>query len=63
MRDRGVQQHDHGRDVLDVDLVRDHFVAQADHDRGNERQAVLALVDDQDTQMVWPVARGSTLRI
>ena len=39
-------------DVRDVDLARDHLVSERDHDRSDERQAVLALVGDQDAQMI-----------
>ena len=38
-------------DVRDVDLARDHLVAEPHDDRSDERQAVLALVGDQDAQM------------
>ena len=38
----------HRADVVDVDLAGDHLVAQGDHDRCDEREAVFALVSDQD---------------
>lgn len=44
-----------GADVLDVDLTGDHVVAEGDDDRVDEREAVLALVGDQN---VWLVDRG-----
>ena len=39
-------------DVLDVDLTSDHFVSQRDHDRSDQSGAILALVSDQDAQML-----------
>jgi hypothetical protein len=42
----------HGADVVDLDLARDDLVSQGDHDRCDERQAILALVGDQDAQML-----------
>ena len=47
----------HGADVFDLDLARDHLVSERDHDRGDEREAVLALVGDQDAQMVGAVGQ------
>jgi hypothetical protein len=37
-----------GADVGDVDLARDHVVSQTHHDRRHKRQAIPALVGDQD---------------
>ena len=51
-RDVGSLPGGHGADVFDVDLARDHLVAKSDHDRRHQRQAVLALVCDQDAQML-----------
>src|SRR5580704_6469377 len=49
----------HGPDVLDFDLPRNHLVTESDHDWGNDRKAILALVGDQDTQMIGlAVAHG-----
>jgi hypothetical protein len=42
----------YGADVLDVDLSRDHLVSKGDHDRCDEREAILALVRDQDARML-----------
>ncbi len=42
-------------DVFDVDLACDDLVAQANDNRGDERQPILALVGDQDTEMFGPV--------
>ena len=50
-RDVGSLSGGHGADVRDVDLARDHLVSEGDHDRGDEREAILALVGDQDPQM------------
>ena len=47
-RDIGPLPSGHRADVLDVDSARDHFVAEGDHDRRDEREAVFALVSDQD---------------
>ena len=51
-RDVGPLACGHGADVLHLDLARDHLVSQGDHDRGDEREAILALVGDQNAQMV-----------
>jgi hypothetical protein len=37
---------------VDVDLARDHLVSQRDHDGGDEGKAILALVGDQDAQVL-----------
>jgi hypothetical protein len=34
----------HGAHIFDLDLARDHLMSQGDHDRCDERQAILALV-------------------
>ena len=39
-------------DVFDVDLARDHLVPQCRDDRGDEREAILALVGDQHAEML-----------
>lgn len=49
------QRSGHRSDVLDVDLPCDHLVTEGDDDRGNERKSVLALVGDQDAQIIGPV--------
>jgi hypothetical protein len=54
-RDIGPLQSGDGTDVLDLDLPRDHFVAECDDDPGDEREAILALVSDQDAQVISPV--------
>ena len=55
-RDVGSLPRGHRTDVFDVDLARDHLVPERCDDRSNERQAVLALVGDQDAQMLgFPV--------
>jgi hypothetical protein len=38
----------HGADVLDLDLARDDLVSQRDDSLRDEREAILALVRDQD---------------
>lgn len=47
-RDVGPLPASHRADVLDFDLTRDHLMAKGDHDRGDERKAVFALVGDQN---------------
>src|SRR5687767_11624186 len=42
----------HGTDVLHLDLARDDLMTESRNDRSHERQAILALVRDQDTQML-----------
>ena len=42
----------HRAHVGDIDLSRDHFVAQGSHDRRDKRKAILALVGDQDPQVI-----------
>ena len=54
-RDVGPLPRGHGADVLDVDLAGDHLVAERDHDRSDERETVLALVGDQNAQMIMIV--------
>jgi hypothetical protein len=39
-------------DVLDLDLACDDLVSQGDHDRGYEGETVLALIGDQDAQVL-----------
>ncbi len=39
-------------DVFDLDLARDHFVAERDDDRCDEREAILALVRNQNAEVV-----------
>jgi hypothetical protein len=51
-RDVGSLASGHGSHVLDLDLARDHLVAQRGHDRGDDGQAILALVRDEDPQML-----------
>jgi hypothetical protein len=51
-RDVGALASGHGAHICCVDLSRDHLVAQRDHDRGDQRQAILALVGDEDAQVV-----------
>ena len=41
----------HRPDLLDVDLARDHLVAEAGHDLGEQFEPLPLLVRDQDTQM------------
>jgi hypothetical protein len=48
-RDVGAFPRGDRADVLDVDLSRDDLVAERDDDRGDEREAVFALVGDQDS--------------
>jgi hypothetical protein len=38
--------------VFDFDLSGDHLVSQRGHDRCDESEAILALVGDQDAQIV-----------
>jgi hypothetical protein len=42
----------HSSDVLYFDLPRDHFVTESGDDRRDEGQAILALVRDQNAQML-----------
>jgi acyl-lipid omega-6 desaturase (Delta-12 desaturase) len=42
-------------DILDADLAGDDLVAERRHDRGNEREPVLALVGDQDAKLVGSI--------
>jgi PAS domain-containing protein len=42
----------HRSDVLDLDLARDHLVPERGDDRRDERQTILALVRDQNTEML-----------
>ena len=42
----------HGSDVLHFDLARDHLVPESGDDGRDESQAILALVRDQNTQMI-----------
>ena len=51
-RDVGALPRRHRADVLDVDLPRDDVVSERGDDRGDERQAVPALVRDQDPEML-----------
>ena len=39
-----------GRDLRDLELARDHLVAETRHDRRDPRQPVFPLVRDQDTK-------------
>ena len=58
-RDVGSLSCCHGGHVFDVDLAGDHLVSERDHGRRDEREAVLALVGDQDAQMLGvPVTHG-----
>jgi hypothetical protein len=45
----------HRSDVLNVDLTGDDLVAERGDDRRDEREAVLALVGDQDAQMLGSI--------
>jgi hypothetical protein len=51
-RDVGSLPRRHGAHVFHIDLAGDHLVSEGDHDRGDEREAVLALVGDQHAQML-----------
>ena len=42
----------HSSDVLHFDLARDHFVTESGDDRRDEGQPILALVRDQNAQML-----------
>ena len=56
-RDVGSLSGGYGGDVFDLDLAGDHLVSERDHGGGDEREAVLALVGDQDAQVLGvPVA-------
>jgi hypothetical protein len=50
--DVGSLAHGDGRDVIDLDLSGDHLVPQADHDGRDDRQTLLALVGDEDAQVL-----------
>ena len=54
-RDVGPFPAGHGTDVLDVDLPGYYFVAERDDSLSYQREAVLALVCDQNTQMLGSV--------
>ncbi|MGO9972223.1 MAG: hypothetical protein ACLP01_05315 [Solirubrobacteraceae bacterium] len=47
-RDIGAFARGGWADVLDIDLARDDLVPERDHDRGDERESLFALVRDQD---------------
>ena len=47
-RDIGSLSCSHGGHVVDLDFAGDHLVSERDHGRRDEREAVLALVGDQD---------------
>ena len=51
-RDVGSFPAGHGSDVFDFDLAGDDLVAERDDNRRYRREAVLALVGDQDAQML-----------
>jgi hypothetical protein len=51
-RDVGPLACGDGTDVGDLDLARDHLVPEGHDDRSDEGEAVLALVRDQDAQML-----------
>jgi hypothetical protein len=51
-RDVGALAGGHGTDVLNVDLARDHFVAERDHDRSDDSEPVTALVGYQNAEMI-----------
>jgi hypothetical protein len=51
-RDVGSLPGGHRSDVFDVDLARDHLVPQCRDDRSDESEAVLALVGNQDAQVL-----------
>jgi hypothetical protein len=48
-RDVGTLPGGRWADIRDVDLPRDHLVSEPYDDWSDERQAILALVGDQDT--------------
>jgi len=54
----------YGSHVGDLDLARDHLVTERGHERRNERKAILALVGDEDAQMLdrAMVHAGATVR-
>ena len=50
-RNIGMLPRGHGADFADVDLARDHLVAETGHDLGEQLEAVPPLVRDQDSEM------------
>jgi hypothetical protein len=62
-RDVGSLSGGHHTDVLDFDLASDHLVAKRSHDRRNEREATLALVGDQNTEVISLASGRSHRRI
>jgi len=54
-RDVGSLPRGNGSDVLDIDLARDHLVAEGDDERADERESGLSLIGDQDTEMVGAI--------
>jgi hypothetical protein len=51
-RDVGSFAGGHCADVFDVDFAGDHLVAERDDDRSDERETVLAVIGDQDAEML-----------
>ena len=61
-RDVGPFAGGHGSDVRDLDLARDHLVPEGRDDRGDQSQTILALVGDQDAQMIGLAVAHERLR-
>ncbi len=57
--DVGANPRGRGADFSDVDLARDHLVAETGHDLGEQLQAVPPLVRDQDAE-VFGLSAGHT---
>jgi hypothetical protein len=53
----------HGADVFHVDLAGDDLVAQGRDDRRDQREPVLALVGDQDSQMLGLGSSSASSRL
>ena len=51
-RDVGMLSRGHGADLLDVDLARDHLVAEPGDDLGEQLEPVASLVRDQDAEVL-----------
>ena len=50
--DIGTLPRRHRADLSDVDLARDHLVAETGHDRGEQLEPVSPLVRDQDAKVL-----------
>ena len=49
-----------GADVLDLDLAGDDLVAERGHEGNDKLETILALIGDQNPQMIGPSPSGAT---